>query len=172
MVIELMMTVLTVLECISTLMTLSVRLFALGRVTRILLTLMLTCVVQAGLSVRLVLTNVMILFTVRVLVRTLSESAAPLEDLGLQTLMTWLCGMLLTFKVVLSVREFAGTVLILSLGLLLLHSTTEFRLNPPLTLVPAAVTTLLCLPFAACVRMACMGFEPPVTNSFFSNNSK
>lgn len=108
------------------------------------------------------------LFTVRVLVRTLSESAAPFEDLGLQTLMTWFSGMLLTLRVILRVREFAGTVLMRRLGLFLLHPTTVFPLNPPLTLVAADLTTPACLLFAAGVRTLCEIVPDPVTLPFLT----
>lgn len=64
-VIELTMMRLIVPECISTLVTLSVRLLALGREMRRLLMPMLSPLVQSGLSVRLVLMKVVALLLCR-----------------------------------------------------------------------------------------------------------
>lgn len=113
-------------------MTLSVRLLPLGRETYKPLTLIFNPVVQKWLNVRLVLTKVVTLFVSRVLVTVRTVSAAPLDDLGLQTLTTCFPGQLFILSVVPKVTELAGTILILRMRLLF-TPTTEFPLKSPLT---------------------------------------
>lgn len=61
-----------------------------------------------------------------------SASAAPFEDLGLQTLMTWFPGRLLMLSVTLRLSELAETILIRLLAWLF-TCTIVFPLNRPLT---------------------------------------
>lgn len=98
-VMELITTMLSVFECVSVLITLSVRLLPLGRDIKRELILMLRPPVHIGLRVRLVLINVVLLLSPRVLVIMRSVSAAPFDDLGLQILTTSLCGKLFTLAV-------------------------------------------------------------------------
>lgn len=126
------MTTLIVDEWTSRLVTLSVRLLPLGRETYRPLILIFNPLVQKWLKVRLVLTNVVTLLPPRVLVTVRTVRAAPLDDLGLQTLTIWFPGQLFIFNVVPKVTEFAGTILT-PLMSLLFNPTTEFPLQPPLT---------------------------------------
>lgn len=124
-------------------MTLRVRLLPLGREMTSELALMLSPWVQVGLSVRLVLTQVVMLFPPRVPVIIRNVSAAPLDDLGLQTLMTWFPGRLLTLSVTLRVNELAGTILMPRLGRLF-SCTVEFPLKSPLIRVSVALSVVPC----------------------------
>lgn len=139
-VIELTMIRSIVLDCISALMTLSVRLFALGRSTSSLLRPMFSPPVHRGLSVRLVLIKVYILFPPRLLVMIRRASAAPFESLGLKILTTWFPGRLLTFSVTLRFSELAEADLTLVMGPLIFSPTTEFPLNRCLTRVSVSLS--------------------------------
>lgn len=135
---------LMVVESTSRLVTRNVRLLPLGRETYRPLILMFSPVVQKWLKVRLVLTKVVTLLVPRVLVTVRTVNAAPLEDLGLQTLTTCFSGQLFMFNVPLRVTSFAGTILT-PLMRLLLSPTTEFPLKLPLT--PVTVVRRVPSPF-------------------------
>lgn len=131
-VIELTIITLIVFDEINVLVTLRFRLFALGRESSNLLTLIFKVVVHPGLKVRLVLTNVVMLFPPRILVTVRRVIAAPFDDLGLHILTTWFSGQLFIFNVILSVNELSGIAETPAL-IPLLSPTIEFPLKPSLT---------------------------------------
>lgn len=71
-----------------------------------------------------------------------SVIAAPLSDLGLQTLIMCLWGRLLTLRVMLSVTDLAGTILT-GRWMLLLSCTIDFPLRRPLTRVRVVLSVPL-----------------------------
>lgn len=106
------------------------------------------------------------LFVPRVLVTVRTVNAAPLDDLGLQTLTTSFPGQLFIFNVVPKVTDLAGTILILRMPLLF-TPTTEFPLKAPLTpltvvrSVPSPLSPLV----SGSVENGTLLPLPPVTNS-------